>query len=473
MSTDTRQWYVKHRPYRIEDYHSNSITNKIKRRFTSEDKRPNVIMVHGTRGCGKTTIARILSKYYLCTNPKEDGTPCEECEMCQTINERLIYGEAGVECDGVTEVDATKVNGKDAIESLIEDAIIPPIFGSRKIIIFDECHKLSSAAQSSLLKVLEDIPKHLVVIFATTDEDKVLQAIKSRCLVNFEVRKQSVEEMVLILMDIAKKEDLTVSKEALELISRSRDRVPRECINTLEDVAKSYDGEVTVANVNEVCNIVSSELYINFYESANNSLEDILLFIRKLKEIDISPSDFVSGLMKFTMEAMYIKHGIALDEFTKDYIKQISRLFKLYTSCEFDTLLQILEHASKYISEDGNKNDVLLTTTAMRIGKIEMLAQGLSLEVVHAVDENNLSLARHIERLNSKVINIEEDFNVEIEPEKVIDEYEDAAEVSGVADLLRQAAIEYAEKSEHGIDSSEESGGDTSNDEVEEFFGIV
>lgn len=471
MSTDTRQWYVKWRPYRLEDYEGDSIKSKIIRRFTSKEKRPNVIMTCGTRGCGKTTIDRIIPKYYLCLNPKEDGSPCEECEMCQTINERLIYGEAGVACEGVVEVDATRAGGKEFMENLIEEALIAPIFGDKKVIIFDECHKLTSAAQSLLLKVLEDIPKHLVVILATTDEDKVLQPIRSRCQVTIEVKKQSIDSMVRLLMKVAKGEGLTVSEEALRLIARYRDRVPRECINTLEDVAKSFDGEVTVEHVNELCNLVSSEIYIKFFEAANDSLESILMFIRELKTQDFDINQFVSGLMKFTMEAMYIRHGIGLDDYTKEYIKSVGKLFKMYTTNEFDMLLQVMENTMKNITEDNNKNDVILTTSAMRVGKIALLADGLGMEIGRAVVENNKSMAEYMKSVEaSKIVDVEEDFNVKLSTQEIIEEYNGASEVKGVADMLKIAAMEL-----HMNSSDEETAEDSETvveDDVERFFGV-
>lgn len=465
MDNSEKQWYTKYRPSTINDYSGEKIKSIVRRRFTSEQKRPNVILAYGTSGCGKTTILRMLTKYYLCENPTEDGEPCEVCEMCRTINERLIYGEDGVECDGVVEIDSTKAN-KGQIEEVIEDSLIAPIFGKKKILILDECHKLSNSTQSLLLKLLEDIPKHLVVMMATTDVDKMLDTILNRCQVKLEVHRQSVKEMANVLLEISKKENLQVSMQALELIARTENRVPRQCINTLEDIAKSFDGVVNVDNVTELCSIVRSELYMDFYDAANTGLEEILMFNNKLRNMDISINKFLGGLMKFTMEAIYIKHGIALDEYTKEYIGEVKKLFNTYKSGDFDMLLQILEYASKMVTNDESRNEVLLTTTAMRISKIDMLADGLEFETAHAVEENNLSLARHIAGIKGKSEIVESKYKVEMTAENLVSEYSDVQEVDTADTLgISSSLLAMAQGEMDGIEEQED-------DSYEENSGI-
>lgn len=468
MDNGEKQWYVKYRPKTIEEYHGEKIRNIVKRRFSSESKRPNVVLAYGTSGCGKTTILRILSKYYMCMNPNEDGTPCEHCEMCEMINERLINKEDGVECDGVMELDATKASKAD-MEEILEEAVIAPMYTKKKILILDECHKLHDSTQSLLLKLLEDIPKHLVVMMATTNEEKMLDTILNRCQVKIEVHKQSVKEMAEAMLDIARKENITVSMQALELIARTENRVPRQCINTLEDVAKSFDGVVNVDNVAELCSIVKSEIYIEFYSAANTGFEDILLFNMKLKNMDIPISKFMSGLMKFTMEAIYIKHGIAVEEYTKQYVKEVRALFDMYKSSDFDMLLQILENASNTLTADENRNEVVLTTLAMRISKIDLLANGLQAETYMAAEENAESLARHIQGLKDKAQLVDDGYEVELTAETMNDEYKNIETVAGDSyDRLFQMAEEELEddedSTEEEISTSESDGGNTLED---------
>lgn len=433
-----KSWYTKYRPVTMEEYSGPTIKNIVAKRFTKRSNMPHVIMIHGNRGCGKTTFARIISKYYLCENPHEDGTPCEECEMCTSINEILISGESTqVECPGVTEIDATVMNGKEAIQEVLDDAIQAPIYSQYKVLIVDEVHMVSNAAQNSMLKIIEDIPSHLIVIFATTNPEKVLQTIKSRCQLTLEARKQSVKDMAHRLMEISKLENLTVSNEALEIIARKGNRVPRECINLLEGIAKTFDGQVTIDNVKEHLGGVSSDLYLEYFKAANNSLAEILMFNKKLRDNDVKLNDFVSGLMQFALDSMYIKHGISLEDYPLDYVKAVKELFEMYSSSDFDMLLQVLEYLSNTLTEeDAAKNELLLTTTAMRISKIELLANGLAKESGQAIVENKISLYEHSKQLKVDNDAVVEQMKIDVTPAEIKESFGDIRQVVGTAGIL-------------------------------------
>lgn len=390
----SKAWYRKYRPSKMADYIGKDIQDTVNARFKVPENRPNVFMLYGNRGCGKTTFARIISKYYLCESPI-NGEPCEECEICRTINEALIDGEAGVEVPGVVEVDATTANGKEAIQNIIEDAIIPPMYTKYKILILDECHMITKAAQNSLLKIIEDVPEHLVVIFATTDPDDVIGTIHSRCQLKMEVKKKSVKEMADRLMYIAQQEHLQASQEALEIIAKNGDRVPRECINLLENIAKSSGGIVNLDSVRKILGSVAEEIYMKFYEASNSGLEDILLFNKMLKDMNITAVAFINGLTRFTLDSMYIRHLISIEDYPIDYVNQVKKLFETYTSSEFDTLLQVLEHTYNMLGAEDSRNELIITTTALRIGKIGLLSGGLAEETKEAEKENKGSIAAY------------------------------------------------------------------------------
>lgn len=404
MNEDNRAWYRKYRPVSFDDYIGEDIKHIVENRFTVKENQPSVIMLEGERGCGKTTFARIISKYYLCENPT-NGVPCEDCEICSTINEVLISGEVGVDVPGVVEIDATTANGKDAIQQILDDAVLEPMYTRKKILILDEAHMITPQAQNSMLKVIEDIPEHLVVIFATTRQDKVIGTIHSRCQLKIGIKKKSVSELAERLEYIASQENLVTSKRALEMIAKKADRVPREAINLLEDIAKNYGNEVTVKNVVESIGDVASEMYVGFYESSNKGLEDILVFSNKLKEQNISTDKFIKGLIRFTLDGLYIRHGINIDDYEVKYLKQINKLFAIYNSNEFDMLLQIIENALKMVSEDDTKNELVIITTAMRVGKLENLMNSLSgHEIqVESEKESKKSIKRYREEVDKEL----------------------------------------------------------------------
>lgn len=434
-----KSWYTKYRPRTMEEYSGPTIKNIVSKRFQKKENFPHCIYIRGPRGTGKTTFARLITKYYLCLNPHEDGTPCEECEMCQQINDILISGNSiDVECPGVVEVDATTANGKEAITDIMEDAVQAPIYTPYKIIIFDECHMITNQAQNALLKLIEDVPPHLICIFCTTNDEKVLPTIKSRMQLTLEARKQSVKDMANRLMQISEMEHLTVSQQALEVIARKGNRVPRECINILENIAKTYDGEITIDNVKKALGGVSSELYTEYFSAANKSLEDILVFVKKLNTEDVQITKFVSGLMGFVLDSMYIKHGISLEDYPVEYIQAIKQIFEMYNSSDFDMLLQIVETlAGKITVDNDSNNEMMLVITAMRIGKVNLLANGLATEQAEANVENKKSLKNHADSLKKDNRDIlEQKLKVDLDLEDVHESFDNIELVKGTSNLL-------------------------------------
>lgn len=392
-------WSRKYRPASFEDYMGDNVKNLIYNRFKNRNSIPNTIMLYGTRGTGKTSMARLIAKEILCLEPV-DGHSCGKCSMCQEVDQYISSTEAGAECYGITEVDAATTTGKDSINDIIDEAIIPPLYPlTHKILILDECHMLSKAAQNSLLKVVEEPPAHLVFILCTTDPDDVIPTIHSRVQLKLESRKKSVDEIANRLLKIAQLEKLEVSMEALKIIAKKGDRVPRECINMLESIAKASGNVVNLETVRRAIGDISTEIYVKYYQAANSSLEDILQFNKLLKEKDISAKQFMQGLTRFTLDACYAKYDIESDDQSAEFFKQAKALFNIYTSSEVDTLLQVVEAAYRGIDDDEVKNELLITTTAIRIGKLGILAQGLGHETVIAEKENDKSLALYKKHL--------------------------------------------------------------------------
>lgn len=465
----SKSWYTKYRPKNMEEYSGPAIKSIVEKRFTKRENMPHVIFIHGSRGCGKTTFARIISKYYLCQNLTEHG-PCEECEMCQSINEILIDGNsAEIECPGVTELDATIMNGKEAIQEVLDDALQAPIYSDFKVLIVDECHMISNAGQNSMLKIIEDIPQHLVVIFATTDPQKVLQTIKSRCQLTLEVRKQSVEDMAARLMYIATKEGLVVDTGALEVIAKKGDRVPRECINKLEEIARAYDGRISIDNIREYFGSMSSDLYMNYFNSCGN-LSSIMTFIKDLNRNNTKISDFVSGLIGFVLDALYIKHGISLDEYPPEFVSSMKQFFKTYESGEFDALLQIIEHMANSLEADNQtKNELLLVTTAMRISKVKLLASGLESEQREALTENKISLVEFAKQHRANNAELIEQDKLEVNTELLNETFEGMRQVNNSANIIDTVTVPQVEVP---FDASDDMTSEKVKlgDEIDDFF---
>lgn len=474
MGELSQSWYTKYRPKTMEEYAGQNIKNIVKKRFKKREDMPHVIFIHGSRGCGKTTFARIIAKYYQCQDLRPDGSPCENCEMCEAINDILISGNSvGIETPGVQEIDATIMNGKEAIQEVLEDAIQEPIYTDFKVLIMDEFHKVSTAAQNSMLKIIEDIPKHLVVIMATTEPQKVLQTIKSRCQLTLQVEKQSIQDMTKRLMQISQYENLKTSEEALAIIAKKGNRVPRESINLLENIAKMYDGEVTVKNVTEYIGDSLSNKYISYFEASNSSLSKLLIFVNSLKQNNVKIVDFVKGLNAFVMDSLYIKHGIALDEYPIEYIKQIKKLFEMYETSDFDVLLQIIDYVSNKITEeDSARNELLLTLTGMRVSKIKLLASGLAEENKEAITENKISVYEHSKKLKSDNSELAEQLKIDINTASINESFDNIKQVPNTKGLLDDVVIPDIEVDAEKVNKEDEARKIKSNlgNEIDGFF---
>lgn len=395
-------FHRKYRPRNIAGYMGDEIKDILLSRFSDESKYPQTILLYGTRGCGKTSAARLIAKEYHCIN-KIDGHACGKCEMCLEIEERLINSQVGVDVQGVQELDIASDSGKAAIDEVLEDALIEPMYPYKyKILILDECHMATKQAQNRLLKIVEEPPKHLVFIFCTTDPDQLLDTLNSRCQLKIEVKKPSVDELANRLLWVCQQEKITTSMEALKMIAKKAERIPREALNILEDVAKNCGNQVTLETIRSRTGEVAVEIYMQYYQAANDSLEKVMLFNKSLKEQNIPPKNFIRGLTRFTLDCINIRYAIGIDEYPMEYVNAVKKFFSMYNSEELDALLQIVEYANKFIDNDDTKAELIITTTAMRIGKLKLLAVGLTNERLEAEKENKRSLDNYKKRIDQE-----------------------------------------------------------------------
>lgn len=397
----TGNWARIHRPRNMSEYMGEAIKAKIMPRLADKKLYPRVVLLEGTRGGGKTSMARLMAKEMLCLSPV-NGHCCDKCAMCQEINEHLLYTDNGDGVDNILEINVATDGGKEAVTKIIEEMDIEPIYGDYKICILDECHRLSPAAQNALLKRLEEPKSYEVYILCTTDPDKLLQPIKSRCEMTLTVRPANIEELTARLIQICKEEKVEIGTEAAKEIAKACNCNPRESILKLEDLAKSHGYKVTIADVIAETGAIETDTYIEYFNAVNLGLSDIVRFSKHLKERNISMADFYKGLTNFVINCIYIVMGIGLDNYTKDYITRVKKFFKVYSSEDIDTLLQILEYTRKTIGTDESMGDLLYLTTSLRIGKVKMLSHGLSTHLSDATKETKVGNTIHAQDLAVK-----------------------------------------------------------------------
>lgn len=208
----------------------------------------------GMRGVGKTTVARILAKALNCQHGPTP-TPCNKCEFCKAITEDRSLD--------VLEIDGASNRGIDEVRSLREGVKYRPIHSRYKVIIIDEVHMLTTPAFNALLKTLEEPPPHTVFIFATTEFHKVPATIVSRCQ-HFEFKKISQKEIINHLLDITKKENITISPYGLNLIAEAADGSLRDA-QSLLDKAVAFSGEaINDEDLKEILGTIKKDILFSF-----------------------------------------------------------------------------------------------------------------------------------------------------------------------------------------------------------------
>ena len=206
----------------------------------------------GTRGTGKTTVAKILAKAVNCEHPI-DGNPCNECETCRAI-------QAGTSMN-VIEIDAASNNGVDNIREIREEVAYRPTQGRYKVYIIDEVHMLSTGAFNALLKTLEEPPSYVIFILATTEAHKIPITILSRCQ-RYDFHRISIETITERLWELMEKEQVQVQEKALRYVAKAADGSMRDALSLLDQCIAFYLGqELTYDKVLDVLGAVDTEVF--------------------------------------------------------------------------------------------------------------------------------------------------------------------------------------------------------------------
>ncbi|HBO98391.1 MAG TPA: DNA polymerase III subunit gamma/tau [Verrucomicrobia bacterium] len=226
---------LKYRPMTFEDVVGQAHVVRTLRHAIAANRVANAYLFIGSRGIGKTTLSRIFAKALNCSAPV--GTePCGKCENCVEIAE-------GRSLD-VTELDAASHNKVEDVKPIIDAVQFKPVASHYKIFIVDECHMLSNAAWNALLKTLEEPPPYVRFIFATTEGDKVLPTIVSRCQ-RFDLRRIQTRDIAARLRYVCEKEGIQAEDDALLAIARGADGGMRDALSSLDQLIAFTDGHVT------------------------------------------------------------------------------------------------------------------------------------------------------------------------------------------------------------------------------------
>ena len=289
-----------YRKWRPTDFSSvvgqDHVTSVLKYQIAN-NRTSHAYLFCGSRGTGKTTCAKILSKAINCLDPI-DGNPCGKCESCRLI-------ENGLDTD-IIEMDAASNNGVDYIRDIREEVVYMPAALKKRVYIIDEVHMLSTGAFNALLKTLEEPPSHVVFILATTELQKLPATITSRCQ-RFDFKRISTDDIAARLEYIASKEDISITHEAAKLIGRISLGGMRDSISLLE-LCSSKGGTVNVSLVNETAGTVDRRVAADAVRAIlSRDISAIFTIIKDIYEQSADIVNFLSQLIEFYRDMLIIK----------------------------------------------------------------------------------------------------------------------------------------------------------------------
>ena len=250
----------------------------------------------GTRGVGKTTCARIFAKTINCEHLTAEGNPCNECDSCKAFN-------AGTSLN-IIELDAASNNGVDAMRALTEQVRVPPVQGRYKVFIVDEVHMLSTQAFNAFLKTLEEPPGYVVFVLATTEKQKIIPTILSRCQI-YDFHRISIPDIIRQLQYVASQEGVEAEEAALNVIATKADGGMRDALSVFDQVAASSQGKVTYEHTIASLNVLDYKYYTRLTEAflAGDVLMTWVIY-REIRDAGFDSLFFINGLGAYLRDLM-------------------------------------------------------------------------------------------------------------------------------------------------------------------------
>lgn len=330
----------KYRPNTLSNYIGNEKAKETLIEYL-KNGRPQSFLFDGHSGCGKTTLARIVAKEYLCEDRDEDTGACNECMTCQLMNEYIATGNTE-QLPDVYEIDATDKSGKKDIDSMLAGMDYPPMAGDWKVYIIDEVHKLSEGAMNRLLKSLEEPPEGVVMIFCTTEPDKLLETVKNRCQVKLTIKKPRTPDIIGLLKRVCNAEDKEYTVSGLRMIAVRAENVIRDSLNFLQQVC-STRGNATEESVSQEFQEVADSLIMDFYKAYLE--KDYLEYINILYKIktEFGFGQFLTSLTNFTTRGIYVLNSVNVEGLSKEELESYLKLFKMFTPKDISYVLSSLK----------------------------------------------------------------------------------------------------------------------------------
>ena len=382
------------------------ITTTVKNQILN-DRIAHAYLFCGTRGTGKTTTAKVFAKALNCLN-LHDGEPCNECEMCQKINDGLAID--------VTELDAASNNGVDKIRDIIDDVKYPPQECRFKVYIMDEVHMLSTGAVNAFLKTLEEPPKNVIFILATTDPQKLPITILSRCQ-RFDFKRINNNEITARLRKIVNEQNALADDKSLNLIARVSDGAMRDALSILDQAISMGNGAVEYDILINMLGLVTNDHLFNLTNAViQRNVEKSISIIDEVvyagKDLYLFIKDLISHYRNLLMAKVtnnpeevldMSEENIALikEQASRVRAEEVMRCIRILQEAEGNAKLS--KQARLYLElsiikmckiEYDTSNEVILS----RLNKLEEGLKNGSLKVVSASSVEGVATKKDVTR---------------------------------------------------------------------------
>lgn len=334
-------YIVSARKYRPSTFKSvvgqKNLTTTLKNAIESK-RLAQAYLFCGPRGVGKTSCARIFAKTINCLHPTPDGEACGECESCKAIDRGNSFN--------IIELDAASNNSVDDIRKITDEVNVPPQVGDYRVFIIDEVHMLSPQAFNAFLKTLEEPPKYVVFILATTEKHKVIPTILSRCQI-YDFKRITTADMVEHLQYVASQEGIEASADALNVIARKADGAMRDALSIFDQIAASSANHITYESALANLNVLDYDYYFKLVEAfRGGDVGTSLLIYNEIMERGFDNLFFINGLASHVRDLM-----VAADPKTARLLEVADEVVEKYTQQAQSLPLQWYFAALKIIND--------------------------------------------------------------------------------------------------------------------------
>lgn len=358
----------KYRPQTFDEVYAQDHITKILKNTIEMDRTAQAYLFTGPRGVGKTSLARIFAKSLNCLNSGPTISPCNVCQNCTEITQ-------GNSSD-VIEIDGASNTGVEDIRDLQKELMYAPTNSRNKIYIIDEVHMLSKNAFNALLKTLEEPPKNVVFIFATTEPHKVIPTIISRCQ-RFDFKRIPIPDIIDQLSSICKIDEISIDPEALFAIGKKADGSMRDALSLMDQVLAYGKDYISLADVLSIFGIVHTDIYYKILISlTEKNTSEIIKLFHEILEKGNDIQEFLNGMLDYIRNLLLMKLKIDIPSISEANKKQIIELSDKF---EDSDLLYIMTILIKTKMDIKNSSNPILVTEMVFI-KISRLAELQSID---------------------------------------------------------------------------------------------